>query len=113
MVSFSFKERRFREMHAGAIHWPQENFFYIGIDPEESSGFNMHDAITGEMENAARPFEVDPYGCSSKTLTEKRIQRNPFKRTPPYEISCPELRHVLKWCGPDLVPQSLVPWSAH
>ena len=111
MVSFSFKERRFEKMHIRAIRWPQEHFLYVGIDPDESTGFNLQEAAQGETQNAARPFETDPYGCHSNLLREKRKQRNPFKRMPPYELSCPEMLNVLKWCGPDLIPNDLVPWT--
>jgi hypothetical protein len=110
MVSFSFKGKRFSEMHAQAIHWPSEHFHYVGIDPEESTGFNLQEASKGELENAARPFKTDPYGCHSNALIQKRKQRNPLKRTPPYELSCPDLANLLNWCEQERIPKHMVPW---
>jgi len=110
MVSFSFKGERFSNMHARAVRWPMEHFHYIGIDPEESTGFNVHEAEKGELENAASPFRTDPYGCNSNKLTQKRKLRNPLKRTPPYELSCPDLKNLLTWCEQDIIPKHMVPW---
>jgi len=97
-------------MHARAIHWPSEHFHYVGIDPEESTGFNLQEASKGELENAARPFKTDPYGCHSNALIQKRKQRNPLKRTPPYELSCPDLANLLNWCEQERIPKHMVPW---
>ena len=112
MVSFSFKERRFATMHAAALQWPSHRLFYIGVDPDPSTGFNLAESSTGEMENAAKPFEGDPYGCSSQVLLGKRQERNPFFRTPPYELSCPDISELLKYCGPSIIAKSKVPWAS-
>lgn len=61
--------------------------------------------------NSVRHFEKDPYGCHSKELQKKRIERNPFKRKAPYELSCPEIAGLLKWCGPELYPKEKLPWK--
>jgi len=112
VVSFSFKERRFRELHAQqALRWPPEQFEYWGVDPPASTGFDLEESTRGERENAAHPFESDPYGCHSAILREKRKQRNPFYRTPPYELSCPEMKELLHYCGPDPIDKHKVPWG--
>ena len=110
VISFSFKEKRFKELHAKALLWPDEQFSYIGVDPEESTGFNLEESTKGELENAALPFENDLYGCQSESLKEKRRQRNPFHRTPPYEFSCPDMKVLLNWCERSLIPSDNVPW---
>lgn len=110
VVSYSFKEKRFKELHAAAIRWPKTMFSYVGIDPDAGTGFDLVASSNGERTNSLVPFESDPYGCSSQVLQDKRKQRNPFSRTPPYELSCPEMKELLKWCGPDVIPQSQVPW---
>lgn len=110
VVSFTFKKRRFEELHAQALQWPKQSFSYIGVDPEANTGFNLQEATVGELENAAKPFEIDPYGCHSQVLQEKRRSRNPFKRTPPYELSCPDMKELLSYCGPAIIPKSKVPW---
>jgi hypothetical protein len=65
-------------MHSKAIRWPSERFQYIGVDPPASTGFDLESAIVGELENAAKPFESDPYGCHTSLLQEKRKMRYVF-----------------------------------
>lgn len=93
------------------MQWPLQSFHYIGIDPDKSTGFDVKSAAKGESENAAKPFEGDPYGCHTKLLQDKRKGRNPFKRTAPYELTCPDMKDVLKWCGPELISVDNVPWK--
>eukprot|EP00934_Nitzschia_sp_Nitz4_P001881 Nitzschia sp. Nitz4//scaffold8_size234185//232841//234078//NITZ4_001308-RA/size234185-augustus-gene-0.283-mRNA-1//-1//CDS//3329559959//1881//frame0 len=112
VVSFTFKERRFKTLHAPALQWPSEKFSYVGVDPPASTGFNLQRSIVGERENAAAPFEQDPYGCHSEVLQKKRRERNPFHRTPPYTISCPDLSELLHYCGPDPFPVHKLPWGS-
>ncbi|KAL7559748.1 hypothetical protein ACA910_003328 [Epithemia clementina (nom. ined.)] len=111
VVSFSFKETRFSAMHAKALRWPDSKFYYVGVDPDPSSGFDLAESTKGEMENARRPFEDDPYGCSSPVLQVKRKERNPFHRTPPYLLSCPDMKELLQYCGPSLFPAEKIPWK--
>lgn len=111
VVSFSFKRRRFETLHAPALRWPSDRFVYLGVDPPASSGFDLQRSTEGETKNAAAPFERDPYGCHSSVLQEKRKGRNPFHRTPPYELSCPEMKTLLKFCGPELIATDEVPWE--
>ena len=98
-------------MHAAALRWPSENFIFIGADPDESTGFDLQASSQGEFENAAKPFEDDPYGCHSDVLVEKRKSRDPFHRTPPYELSCPEMKDILAYCGPELISADRLPWN--
>ena len=51
------------------------------------------------------------YGCGDAALVKKRTNRNPFKRTIPYELACPEMKDLLHWCGPELFDVSQVPWK--
>ena len=111
MVSFTFKQRRFEEMHSHALRWPIDRFAYLGVDPPTSTGFNLQESQRGEVENASRPFEADPYGCHTPVLQQKRKDRNPFSRTAPYPLTCPDMSELLSWCGPELIDQSHVPWS--
>lgn len=110
VVSFTFKEHRFKTLHAPALRYPIENFYYVGVDPGNKSGFNLTESTLGELENAAKPFENDPYGCHTELLQLKRRSRNPFMRTPPYDISCPEMKELLHYCGPEFISPDLVPW---
>jgi hypothetical protein len=111
VISFSFKGPRFQNMHARALGWPDDRFVFIGVDPPASTGFDLEASTRGEYENAAKPFETDPYGCHSDVLQEKRKARNPFSRTPPYELTCPEMKGLLNYCGPKLFPREDLPWN--
>jgi hypothetical protein len=111
VVGFDFKGHRFSDLHRAAIGFPDTNFTYVGLRPE-SSKF-LHDrAASGEL-IAASQFRKDMYGCSNAALAKKRDSRNPFKRTIPYELACPELKALLKWCGPGLFDTETLPWSKH
>lgn len=111
VVSFTFKQRRFETLHAPALQFPNSRFEYVGVDPPAETGFDLAASSQGELENAALPFEEDPYGCHSPVLQEKRKARNPFSRTPPYELTCPEMKALLHYCGPKLFPKTQVPWK--
>lgn len=110
-VSFSFKQRRFKTLHAPALRWPPQQFLYIGVDPPASTGFDLNRASIGESQNAALPFEKDPYGCNTPALKQKRQDRNPFSRTAPYPLSCPEMKELFSYCGPELFPEHELPWD--
>jgi hypothetical protein len=112
MISFSFKRQRFETLHTSALQWPASNFHYVGVDPPASTGFNLEESSEGERKNSLEPFQTDPYGCHTDILLQKRKERNPFQRTAPYPLSCPEMRELLKWCGPQLIAKGQVPWGA-
>lgn len=105
MVSFTFKKHRFEQLHAKALHLP--DFRYVGLDSEKT---DLEASRKGEMENAVRYFEKDPYGCFTNELQQKREMRNPFRRTPGYLLSCPEMKELLNWCEPQIIPKENVPW---
>ena len=116
IVSWSFKKNRF-ELHRQAILWdpPRRGYVFDGVnDPVDLNG-----AITGE--NVARQsFGVDPYGTRVDEHTPpppgrpvnlgvKSRDRDPFRRTPPYEISCPAVVGLLQHLGPQKY-QGQLPW---
>ena len=109
VIGFDFKDHRFTDLHRAAIGFPADNFSYIGLKPEDEK-FLHSKAVSGEL-IAASQFKKDMYGCSNPSLTNKRIIRNPFKRTTPYELSCPDLRELLSWCGPEIFDVKLLPWN--
>ncbi|KAA8498874.1 hypothetical protein FVE85_6459 [Porphyridium purpureum] len=105
VVSFGFKERRFRTLHRQALRWPAERFHYVGVDLEPPSKA----LIDGEQANAANLFREDPYGCDSPTLVAKRKGRNPWLRFMPYPDGCPEIAEIFVQCG--RVPfEGPLPW---
>ena len=111
VVGFAFKKTRFEELHAPALRFPKDSFHYVGIDPPASTGFNVKRMVYWEKKASFSQFKHDLYGCHSRVLLKKRKQRNPFSRTPPYPLSCPEMSNLLRWCGPKKYGQRL-PWEA-
>lgn len=97
VVSFSFKRDRFESLHAPAIRIPAGTFNFIGIDPPTSTGFDYDTAAEGERINSVVQFEKDPYGCFSDVLIQKRKDRNPYFRTPGYDLTCPDMKDLLHW----------------
>jgi len=65
-----------------------------------------------EYHEALTLFKSDPYGCHSQTLQDKRAGRNPFRRTVPYSLACPEIAPLLEYCQRTIYPEAL-PWDAH
>jgi hypothetical protein len=108
VVGFDFKESRYSQLHRKAIHYPESSFTYIGLHAGEP--FDQVQAEHGEKE-AFEEFSKDFYGCNDRVLHEKRIKRNPFHRSIPYELSCPDMKTLLEWCGPDLIDSKFVPWA--
>ena len=111
VISFGFKKKRFADLHRSALRFPSSRFSFIGIQPPPGSRFDLAKAEEGEWRNSLRLFEADPYGCHSQVLVEKRKARNPFRRTAPYMLSCPNIKGLLEWCGPGIFPGPL-PWSS-
>eukprot|EP00956_Cyclotella_meneghiniana_P001898 scaffold2066_cov68-Cyclotella_meneghiniana.AAC.5 len=112
LVSFTFKQQRFETLHANALQWPLSRFNYVGVDPPLSTGFDLQQASDGERQNSLVPFQTDPYGCHTEILQKKRRERNPFSRKAPYELTCPDMKSLLYWCGPSLIPKSKIPWTS-
>ena len=107
VVGFDFKADRYVSLHRKAIRFPLRNFVYYGVSTPLR--FDHTKAVSGEQETLEM-FEEDIYACSTEDLKQKRRKRNPFLRTIPYDLSCPELKDLLHWCGPDLFPGQL-PWA--
>lgn len=110
VISFGFKKRRFADLHRSALRFPASRFSFVGIQPPPGSRFDLARAEKGELQNSLQLFESDPYGCHSQVLMEKRRARNPFQRTAPYLLSCPEIKDLLEWCGPGIFRGTL-PWK--
>lgn len=108
VIGFDFKGDRFSTLHRKAIKFPEERFTYIGIKPDNP--FDYQKAVSGEQ-LALKSFTEDFYGCNDPALKQKREVRNPFRRTIPYQLVCPELRNLLEWCGPRIFPTEL-PWES-
>lgn len=110
VVGFDFKGRRFTELHRKAIGFPAANFTYAGVRSGHPS-FDQGKAERGE-EVAVQSFSKDLYGCSDPSLSQKREVRNPFRRTVPYELACPEMKELLHWCGPGVFDEmDALPWK--
>jgi hypothetical protein len=107
VVGFDFKEKRFVHVIRKALRFPMSSFRYVGVKPD-TDRFNYDAAVIGER-NVYLDLENDMYGCNTPTLRDKRIARNPFLRTIPYSLSCPELSELFSWCRQSQYPGPL-PW---
>jgi hypothetical protein len=110
VVGFDFKGPRFADLHRSTIGFPSSNFTYVGLP--SPAQFNQERAVRGEAD-AAKSFELDKFGCNPTypALNDKRQKRNPFSRTVPYTLACPELVELLTWCGPGEFPVASLPWA--
>lgn len=108
VVGFDFKAKRYTDLHRKAIGYPEGNFTYVGV--HSPSVFDQARAVKGEAD-AWSSFQKDMFGCSDPSLSEKRNKRNPFRRTVPYTLACPEMVDLLRWCGPDAFDVSVLPWN--
>jgi hypothetical protein len=110
VVGFDFKEDRYTELHRHALGFPLTNFTYSSVVTSDSK-FNHGRALEGEK-IAVNSFKNDLYGCENQALNSKRDIRNPFQRTIPYELACPEIKELLLWCGPELFTFiDKLPWN--
>ncbi len=103
VVGWKFKQARF-EAYARALRWPLECWQYLGVnDPVDKQA-----VVVGETRALARFCRMlDGDGAE---WMESVSRRNPFRRYPPYAISCPELRGFLEhleygiWKPPERFP---------
>lgn len=91
VVGFSFKARRFLELHRVAARIPAENFTYVPV-------FLPGHPQDGIVDDAYDDFKADPYGCGPK-LVAKASSRNPYKQQHGYRGTSAELRSILSMCG--------------
>lgn len=74
VVTHAFKERRFLELHAPAIKWPNHRIRVQGLNPPFVLD-ELNFVQRGEFERAYRCFAEDPYGVRMPLL-QKRLARN-------------------------------------
>ncbi|RNF10113.1 hypothetical protein TraAM80_01862 [Trypanosoma rangeli] len=114
VVGWKHKRDRFVNYHREALRYPIEKFFYVGLDFDDAAPF-VRDlepyrlALPYSDVKALSFVNKDMYLCSAGRATKR--QRNPHYRVSPYEVSCPPLRPLLKYCGPHLIDRKLVPWG--
>lgn len=111
VISFAFKEERFEHEHAPALRIPEPQFRYIGVQVNSPNEFGLTEASHAESNLARVPFKTDPYGCNDEINSSKRSARDPFLRHLPYKSTCPEIRPLLEWCGPELYNDALPWWN--
>ncbi|KAG8340429.1 hypothetical protein TRVL_08742 [Trypanosoma vivax] len=114
VVGWKHKERRFTMYHRKAIRFPAGKFEYIGLDFDAASDF----VDDSSPYRKAKPYKdsvalsyvtKDMYLCEGEWKARK--QRNPNFRFAPYEISCPPLRPLLRYCGQTIIGKDQVPWG--
>lgn len=109
VIGMPMKEARFVDLHRAAIGFPADRFHYTGVPDPSFWSAEQYDAMQqGEHDNAYSHFTIDPLGCSSTRLLDKRRHRNPFAQFHGYLSSCPALHPILT-CSPSL---TAVAWSS-
>jgi hypothetical protein len=103
VLSWEFKRERF-DLIRSALRIPEQMLTFVGVNQPP----DLPTATTGERATLAA-IKQDPYGCGP-TLQAKRNERNPFHRTAPYPLSCPELRGLLEHTAPTMFTGKL-PWG--
>lgn len=73
VVTHAFKERRFLELHAPAIKWPNHRIRVQGLNPPFTLD-ELNNTQKGEHERAYMVFASDPYGVRMP-LSQKRLAR--------------------------------------
>jgi hypothetical protein len=98
VITHTFKERRFLELHASAIKWPKAKIRVLGVNPPFTLE-ELEQTREGEFERAYRLFAEDPYGVRSP-LAEKRVARKWEPETLEF-LDVPEdvVNRLLAWQG--------------
>jgi hypothetical protein len=107
VVGWTFKAERF-ELHCAAINWPRERGVYR-YHPVNNP-INLDGAVKGER-RAIAEFRDDPFGTETE-LSQKRANRNPFRRQAPYLVSCHEISNLLSHRSRNgKVFNGVLPWA--
>lgn len=93
VVSWAHKVKRFH-FHRDTIKLPKNRFTFEGVNKLPDIGKELEEAMKGEQDTL-NEFQQNPWGTVGK-LSEKRKERNPFRRTHGYFISCPWLKDLLE-----------------
>lgn len=88
VIGWKFKQRRF-EQYFQALRWPVGALEYHGPNDPPVAQLALE-----QERQAIQRFEQFLAGNAASFLAQ-REQRNPFRRTPPYALTCPELRSFL------------------
>eukprot|EP00892_Ulva_mutabilis_P005530 jgi/Ulvmu1/3349/UM156_0006.1 len=104
IVSYSFKEERFVQLHAAALGIPTDMISFIGTPPLDREG-----AEKGEHK-ALQEFKHDPYACKDP-LQKKRRRRDPFHNGIPDPGTCPELQPFLTGKCLTSLHRGPLPWK--
>ena len=114
VVNWGYKRARFVDLHRLALRWHMADFEYIGIDMRDAARAIGKELPEGfDRLSDANTFErtrTDLYLCAVNK--EVRVERNPQRRVVPYVLSCPEVRGLLTYCGPELFDEKRLPWGS-
>lgn len=113
VISHAFKRDRFQQLHRASIRYPEEQFRFVGIDPDWAKTASVEEDVLKSEGRTRSAWEADPYACvKNGELKTKRRGRNPWRRFNSYTASCPELTGLLGWCGsqPSHLYPGTLPW---
>jgi len=110
VITHAFKADRFLNLHAPAIHWPQDRIRVAGINPPFTRS-ELDSVEQAERESAYALFQEDPYGIRAP-LALKRAQRR-WKPSNMQLIAADlerEVKSLVQWQGLGLYAGQL-PWE--
>ena len=73
LTSHEFKKRRFLELHAPAIQWPNNSISFRGIDPPEHV-VPREVLEAGEFKRGYKAFEIDRYGAGEYLQGKRNVR---------------------------------------
>ncbi|KAF2036482.1 hypothetical protein EK21DRAFT_51346 [Setomelanomma holmii] len=107
VITHAFKTKRFLELHAPAIRWPENRILVQGIDSVMSSS-ELDSTLEGEEQFGYAPWDEDPLGTGER-LSSKRKQRGWDPSV--VERLADGLEDSIKQLLQGIVPERL-PWEA-
>ncbi|KAK5008880.1 hypothetical protein LTR28_003376 [Elasticomyces elasticus] len=115
VITHAFKERRFLELHAKAIHWPPHRIRLQGINPPFSA-VELAEAVHGEQTRGYGAFERDLYGAGGVLAAKRKARNWDEEKTFPSLCQGVEgvVQRLLRWTGGsygnEIFPEKL-PWE--
>ena len=109
LVSHSFKEKRFVEMHCPAIRWPVDKLTFVGVEMDKDEKGQAQ--IERGEKRAMELWKDDPYGVG-KILEGKRKERGWMGQVVYSGVE--DAKKLLIWkggeSGKEIYPEQL-PWT--
>jgi len=113
IVTQSFKNERFLDLHAKALRWPAHRVKVLGMNPPFNKA-ELESSIAGERSNGYKPWETDLYGTGEKLSSKRKIRGWKEEKTEVLGKGLePVVQRLLRYeGGADVFPEKL-PWEGN